>query len=257
MIKSNELTITAGATCAVTSGTAGSVVVAVTTIVAAISTSGSAVVVPAIVVGSIATTSTTSTTLIARMGLRVVSTTAVEATFGALGAVKRLVNANDPSVKSEQTYEIFLKLRMRVRLDDYSWLFMAPKAESASASVAKRTKPKPRLRKVARSFTTICNQSSQEKLRKRGDSFGQEILTASWISPNCWKPSRKVSSLVCQERPLHSTAAMISLVPTSTNLFSDRDYTLNKELRHRDKGLTEGSSKKRQLLSWLDPRTSR
>ena len=42
------------------------------------------------------------------------------------------------------------------RMYMYSWLFMAFIAESASCSVAKRTKPNPRLRWVSRSLTMIC-----------------------------------------------------------------------------------------------------
>jgi hypothetical protein len=39
----------------------------------------------------------------------------------------------------------------------YSSLFNAAMAESASASFAKRTKPKPLLRPVSRSLTTTCS----------------------------------------------------------------------------------------------------
>lgn len=40
----------------------------------------------------------------------------------------------------------------------YSTLFIEAMAASAAASSAKRTKPKPRLRPVSRSLTTICEQ---------------------------------------------------------------------------------------------------
>jgi hypothetical protein len=42
----------------------------------------------------------------------------------------------------------------------YSSLFRACMAESASASFAKRTKPKPLLRPVSRSLTTTCSRVS-------------------------------------------------------------------------------------------------
>lgn len=86
--------ITAGTTCAVASGPARSIVVVTTVVAPAVSTSGT-IIVPAIIVASIAT----CTTLVTRLRLGIVSTAALEATLGALGAVKCFVNANDPSVK--------------------------------------------------------------------------------------------------------------------------------------------------------------
>lgn len=52
--------------------------------------------------------------------------------------------------------------RLQGRLATYSTLFMAWMAASASDSWVKRTKPKPRLRPVSRSFTTTCEGSELE-----------------------------------------------------------------------------------------------
>lgn len=49
----------------------------------------------------------------------------------------------------------------------YSMLFMAVMAASASLSFVYRTKPKPRLRPVSRSFTTTCSDPREESRVRR------------------------------------------------------------------------------------------
>lgn len=77
---------------AVAGGTTGSI--AVPAIVPTVSTS--------VVPGSVVVTSSVATiALVAGGGLRIVPAPALEATIGTLGAVKRLVNTDHPSVESE------------------------------------------------------------------------------------------------------------------------------------------------------------
>lgn len=85
-------TISAVATCAV-AGTRG--IVAVAAVVPAPVSTGT--IVPVVIV-----TSRVATALVSRWGLGIVSTTALEASVRTLGAVERLVNANNPPVESEQ-----------------------------------------------------------------------------------------------------------------------------------------------------------
>lgn len=92
--------------------------------------------------------------------------------------------------------------------DTYSWLFMPSMAASASASVANRTKPNPRLRLVSRSLITIyvscnlCRIVSDMITQSTRYNISLKKLTASSIVPNFSNPWRRVSSVVCHARPL-------------------------------------------------------
>lgn len=109
-------------------------------------------------------TAAATTGLVSLTGLLVISAAALETAVRALGAVKCLVDANSPTVKSAKSNKLKVT-QMQTKdmnaADSYSTLFIALIAASASASVAKRTKPNPRLRNVARSLTTIWNVLSK------------------------------------------------------------------------------------------------
>ena len=104
-----------------------------------------------------------------------------------------------------------------------STLFIAEMAESAADSSAKRTNPKPRLRPVSRSFTTIClGQPVRAECRRM-----EVALTASSTVPNSSNFSRKVLSSVCHARPLCR-----SRVSLKTHLTAGAVCIPNKKFRH-------------------------
>jgi uncharacterized membrane protein len=110
MEKSVNRTVATVTTSAVSGGTTwgvivvGVVVVVVTTVVPT-PVIAAPVVVPA---GIVATTA-----LVSRWRLRIISTTTLEATFGALGSVKGFVNTNSTSIESINCQNSALIVKMR------------------------------------------------------------------------------------------------------------------------------------------------
>jgi hypothetical protein len=110
-----------------------------------------------------ATAATVSATTAAAVSASTGSTTT------AASAVRGFVDTNPTSVEPEEVSVLYQISRNNVTTssgpqygegETYSSLFKAPMAASASASFAKRTKPKPLLRPVSRSLTTTCGSVS-------------------------------------------------------------------------------------------------
>jgi hypothetical protein len=106
MEKSVNRTVATVTTSAVSGGTTwGVIVVVVVTTVVPTPVIAAPVVVPASIVAT--------TALVSRWRLRIISTTTLEATFGALGSVKGFVNTNSTSIESINCQNSALIVKMR------------------------------------------------------------------------------------------------------------------------------------------------
>lgn len=107
MEKSVNRTVATVTTRAVSGGTTWGVIVVVVVVTTVVPTP--VIAAPVVVPASIVAT----TALVSRWRLRIISTTTLEATFGALGSVKGFVNTNSTSIESINCQNSALIVKMR------------------------------------------------------------------------------------------------------------------------------------------------